>query len=144
MTADQSAERRNEPRTKVGLDVVFSFGRDRARTILKDLSRSGALLEPASIRPEIGDIVTLWLQPGSQEAPDPVRTQVARRTEIPLNLVQTHGRRPSPSRADPDPRLPNAPSAVCRCIEPRARRRRADQQCVAFGINANLFVKFLI
>lgn len=80
MERDQSTERRNEPRTKVGLDVVFSFGLDRARATLRDLSASGALLEPASICPEVGDIVTLFLDDGLHEEAESVNTEVIRRT----------------------------------------------------------------
>jgi len=81
MERDQSTERRNEPRTKVGLDVVFSFGLDRARATLRDLSASGALLEPASICPEVGDIVTLFLEGGLDEEPESVHTEVVRHTK---------------------------------------------------------------
>lgn len=80
MTTNQSAERRSEPRTKVGLAVVFSFGLERAQATLKDLSTSGALLEPASICPEVGEIVTLFLDDGLHEEPESVRTEVVRRT----------------------------------------------------------------
>ena len=81
MERDQSTERRNEPRTKVGLDVVFSFGLDRARATLRDLSASGAVLEPASICPEVGEIVTLFLEGGLDEEPESVHTEVVRHTK---------------------------------------------------------------
>ena len=81
MERDQSTERRNEPRTQVGLAVVFSFGLDSAQATLKDLSTSGALLEPASICPEVGEIVTLWLETGRDEEPESVKTEVVRLTK---------------------------------------------------------------
>ena len=81
MDGNQSTERRVEPRTQVGLTVVFSFGLDRAQATLKNMSMSGALLEPASIRPEVGDIVTLFLEGKGDGEPETVNTEVVRHTK---------------------------------------------------------------
>ena len=76
----QKEERRAQPRTKIGLDVLCSSGREEGTAILKDLSVSGALLEPATIRPAVGDSVTIRLQAESDEEPDLLRTTVVRQT----------------------------------------------------------------
>ncbi len=76
----QTAERRAHARTKIGLDVLCLSGREEGTAILKDLSFSGALLEPATIRPGVGDDVTIWLQAESDEEPDALHTEVVRQT----------------------------------------------------------------
>ncbi len=76
----QTADRRAQPRTKIGLDVLCSAGREEGTAILKDLSVSGALLESPTIRPGVGDAVTIWLQAEPDEEPDPLRTTVVRQT----------------------------------------------------------------
>ncbi len=75
----QTAERRAQPRTKIGLDVLCSSGREEGTAILKHLSVSAALLEPATIRPAVGDSVTIRLKAESAE-PDLLRTTVVRQT----------------------------------------------------------------
>ncbi len=76
----QKEERRAQPRTKIGLDVLCSSGREEGTAILKHLSVSAALLEPATIRPAVGDSVTIRLQVESDEEPDSLRTNVVRQT----------------------------------------------------------------
>ncbi len=76
----QKAERRAQPRTKIGQDVLCSSGREEGTAFLKDLSVSGALLEPATIRPAVGDSVTIRLQAESDEEPDSLHTNVVRQT----------------------------------------------------------------
>ena len=80
MSRDQSVERRRKPRTKIGLEVVNSLGLDQAPSTLKEISISGALLEPASIRPEVGDVLTLFLSGGPDEEPESVIAEVVRHT----------------------------------------------------------------
>ncbi len=76
----QKEERRAQPRTKIGLDVLCSSGREEGTAILKHLSVSAALLESATIGPAVGDSVTIWLQAEPDEEPDSVRTEVVRHT----------------------------------------------------------------
>ena len=76
----QKEERRAQPRTKIGLDVLCSSGREEGTAILKHLTVSAALLEPATIRPTVGDSVTIRLQAESDEEPDLLRTTVVRQT----------------------------------------------------------------
>jgi hypothetical protein len=78
----QKTRRRAQPRTKIGLDVLCSSGEEEGEAILilKNLSTSGALLEPATIRPAIGDSVTIWLQAERDEQPHSVHCSVARHT----------------------------------------------------------------
>ena len=76
----QKEERCAQPRTKIGLEVLCSSGREEGPAILKDLSASGALLESATIRPAVGDSVTIWLQAEPDEEPDSLRTAVVRHT----------------------------------------------------------------
>jgi len=76
----QTAERRAQPRTKIGLDVLCSSGREEGTAILKHLSVSAALLESATIGPAVGDSVTIRLQAESDEEPDLLRTTVVRQT----------------------------------------------------------------
>ena len=75
----QTAERRAQPRTKIGLDVLCSSGREEGTAILKDLCVSSALLEPTTIHPAVGDSVTIRLKAESAE-PDLLRTTVVRQT----------------------------------------------------------------
>ena len=76
----QKTERRTHSRTKIGLDVLCSAGRNEGPAILKELSASGALLEPATIRPAVGDPVTIWLQVEPDEEPHALHTGVVRHT----------------------------------------------------------------
>ncbi len=76
----QKEERRAQPRTKIGLDVLCSSGREEGTAILKHLSVSAALLESATIGPAVGDSVTIRLQAESDEEPDLLRTTVVRQT----------------------------------------------------------------
>ena len=78
MGADQKAERRASQRTTIGLDVLCTAGREEGPAILRDLSPSGALLEPASVRPAVGDSVTIWLRAELDEEPDSLLTDVIR------------------------------------------------------------------
>ena len=74
------AERRTHPRTKIGLEVLCSAGREEGTAILKDLSVSGALLETASIRLAVGDSVTIWFQADPKDEPCSFHTSVVRHT----------------------------------------------------------------
>ncbi len=76
----KKAETRAELRTKLGLDVLCSAGREDGPAILKDISTLGALLEPASIRPAVGASVTIWLQAEPDEEPYALVTEVVRHT----------------------------------------------------------------
>ena len=76
----QKAERRAQARTKIGLDVLCSAGREEGPVILKELSTWGALLEPATIRPAVGDSVTIWLQAEPDEKPHALHSDVVRHT----------------------------------------------------------------
>ena len=76
----QKEERRAQPRTKIGLDVLCSSGREEGTAILKDLCVSSALLESTTIRPAVGDSVTIRLKAESDAEPDLLRTTVVRQT----------------------------------------------------------------
>ncbi len=76
----KKAKTRAELRTKLGLDVLCSSGRVDGPAILKELSASGALLEPSTLRPAVGDSVTIWLQAEPDEEPLSLSTEVVRHT----------------------------------------------------------------
>ena len=80
MEPGQKAERRACARTEIGLDVVCSSGREEGSAILKDLSRSGALLEATTIRTAVGDSVTIWLRTEPDAEPDSLHAEVVRHT----------------------------------------------------------------
>ena len=78
MGADEQAERRAHQRTSIGLDVLCTAGREEGPAILRDLSPFGALLEPASVRPAIGEPVTIWLRAELDDEPDSLLSDVVR------------------------------------------------------------------
>jgi hypothetical protein len=74
-------ERRSAPRKQVNLAVLCKSGEQRGAGQMVNVSLSGALVEPASIRPEQGAIVKiLFTTPGARRATD-LNGTVARRTE---------------------------------------------------------------
>jgi hypothetical protein len=74
-------ERRNAPRKKVSLAVLCRSGVERGAGRMVNVSRSGALLEPTSIRPDHGAAVKiLFTTPGAVRSRELSGT-VARHTE---------------------------------------------------------------
>ena len=64
-------ERRSAPRKKVNLAVLCKSGEQRGAGQMVNVSLSGALLEPASIRPEQDAAVRiLFTTPGARRATD--------------------------------------------------------------------------
>ena len=59
MPNDQTEEHRRAPRISIGVDLLCSSGRDEGRAVLVNLSPSGALLEAATLRPEVGSSVSI-------------------------------------------------------------------------------------
>ena len=59
MATDQDEDRRPGHRTSIGITVLFSSGRDEGTAILVNLSPMGALLDPATLRPAVGDSLSL-------------------------------------------------------------------------------------
>ena len=75
-------EQRAAPRKKTSLAVLCKSGSDRGAGRIVNISLSGALLEPASIRPQQGSPVTiLFALPGAKSAKDLSGT-VVRHTAI--------------------------------------------------------------
>jgi hypothetical protein len=72
-------EKRKEPRVRTQFDALFSTGPAEGAGVLVDLSYSGARIEAASLRPEIGTLVRLYVfvQP---VAPFQIEGQVTRTT----------------------------------------------------------------
>ncbi len=111
----QKEERRAQPRTKIGLDVLCSSGREEGTAILKHLSVSAALLESATIGPAVGDSVTIRLQAESDEEPDLLRTTVVRQTAECAWWRRRGQRGPQSARPQVPARAPtpHAPARVC-------------------------------
>ena len=75
-------EQRAAPRKKTNLAVLCKSGSDRGAGRIVNISLSGALLEPASIRPQQGaPVKILFALPGAKSARDLSGT-VVRHTEI--------------------------------------------------------------
>jgi len=58
---ESSPERRGAPRFQTSFDALCAAGRREGAGILADLSRSGARVEQASVKPEIGSKVRLYV-----------------------------------------------------------------------------------
>jgi len=54
-------EQRKDPRFKTRFDALYSLGREEGSAVLVDLSYTGARLESASIRPDPGTRVRLYV-----------------------------------------------------------------------------------
>jgi hypothetical protein len=72
--------KRKDPRFKTRFDALYSAGRDEGSAALVDLSYTGARLESASLQPEVGTKVRLYVfvQP---VAPFELFGHVVRQTE---------------------------------------------------------------
>lgn len=66
---------RREPRSKGGVEVLCSSGRDEGTATLVNLSPLGALLDPATLRPAMGSSVSIRF-PSSAEGESQVLTGV--------------------------------------------------------------------
>lgn len=79
-------EKRKEPRFRAQFDALFSTGPAEGAGLLVDLSYSGAHIEAASLRPEVGTIVRLYVfvQP---VAPFQIEGHVTRTTDSGFALV---------------------------------------------------------
>ncbi len=76
----QNAERRSQPRTEMGLDVMCFAGRKEGTALLENLSTVGVLLESATIRPTVVASVTNPIQGEVEEEIDALSTGVVRLT----------------------------------------------------------------
>jgi hypothetical protein len=76
----ETMDKRKDPRFLTRFDALYSDGATEGAAVLVDLSYSGARLETATFRPEIGTEVRLYVfvQP---VAPFEIVGQVVRRTE---------------------------------------------------------------
>lgn len=72
-------EKRKDPRFRTQFDALFSTGPAEGAGLLVDISYSGAHIENASLRPEVGTLVRLYVfvQP---VAPFQIEGQVTRAT----------------------------------------------------------------
>jgi hypothetical protein len=79
-------EKRKEPRFRTQFDALFSTGPAEGAGLLVDLSYSGAQIESASLRPEVGTVVRLYVfvQPVS---PFQIEGHVTRTTESGFALI---------------------------------------------------------
>ena len=79
-------EKRKEPRFRTQFDALFTTGPAEGAGLLVDLSYSGALIEAASLRPEIGTAVRIYVfvQP---VAPFQIEGHVTRTTESGFAMV---------------------------------------------------------
>ena len=74
-------DRRIAPRKKVSLDVLCTSGAERGAGQIVNVSLSGALLEPTSIRPDHGAVVTILFTSPRAESSSELSGTVARHTE---------------------------------------------------------------
>ena len=63
----QTDAQRRAPRTNIGMDLLCSSGRDEGTAMLVNLSSSGALLDPAALRPAVGNSVSIRFPTISKE-----------------------------------------------------------------------------
>ena len=80
MAGYQRKEQRRAPRTNIGMDLLCSSGRDEGTAMLVNLSSSGALLDPAALRPAVGNSVTIRFPTISKEEFPALPTVVVRHT----------------------------------------------------------------
>ena len=80
MANDKTEDRRPGHRTSIGITVLCSSGREEGTAILVNLSPMGALLDAATLRPAVGDPVTLRFPATTNEDFHIVATVVVRHT----------------------------------------------------------------
>ena len=80
MPNDQTEEHRRAPRMNIGVDLLCSSGRVEGRAVLVNLSASGALLERATLHPEVGNSVSILFPETSKKEPRFLPTVVVRHT----------------------------------------------------------------
>ena len=80
MPNDQTEEHRSGQRTSIGITVLCSSGREEGTAILVNFSLMGALLDPATLRPAVGDSVSLRVPATTNEDFHVLPTVVVRHT----------------------------------------------------------------
>ena len=78
--ANDQDENRRAPRISIGVDLLCSSGRVEGRALLVNLSPSGALLEAATLHPEVGNSVSILFPETSKNELRVLPTVVVRHT----------------------------------------------------------------